>query len=153
MRIIRRKPYERGVTLPETMIATGILALSIAGILGAIFSGFLIVERVRENQRATQIILEKVETIRLYSWPQINSSGFIPTSFTATYNPLAGTNSQGITYKGTFSIAPFPHTSADYSDKMRQVTVTLSWVSKQNTPRTRSFVTYIAEDGIQNYVY
>src|SRR5688572_24186767 len=153
MRILRRKHSVSGTTLPETIIATAVLALCIAGILSAIFTGFFIVERVRENQRATQIILEKVETLRLYSWSQVNSNGFIPTTFSAQYNPQATTSSNGITYNGTFTIAPFPHNSANYSDKMRQVTVTLSWTSARKLPRSRTFSTYIAQDGVQNYVY
>ena len=153
MRIPSQKRSERGTTLSETVVATGVLAISIAGILSAVFSGFFVVERVRENQRATQIILEKVETLRLYSWSQVNSNGFIPTSFTAEYDPQATNNAKGIIYKGSFEIAPFPYASANYKDKMRQVTVTLSWTSARKQPRTRSFVTYIAEDGIQNYVY
>ncbi|MGC3959070.1 MAG: type II secretion system protein [Verrucomicrobiota bacterium] len=153
MRILRRKQLNSGITLPETMVATAILAVSVAAILAAVFSGFFIIERVRENQRATQIILEKLETLRLYSWSQVNSNGFIPKTFTATYAPSATQKSQGITYQGTIAIVPFPDTSANYSSKMRQVTVTLSWTSKRNIPRSRSFVTYIAEDGVQNYVY
>jgi type II secretory pathway pseudopilin PulG len=153
MRTIANKNSERGVMLPETMVAVGVLGISIAGVLTAISTGFLIVERVRENQRATQVMLEKLETLRLYNWSQINSDGFIPKTFTAKYDPLADENYKGITYQGTLTIAPFPHTSATYSDQMRQVTVTLSWVSKLNLQRSRTFVTFIAEDGLQNYVY
>jgi hypothetical protein len=152
MRILCRKQSESGTTLVEVVIATAILAVSIAGIVGAIFSGFFIMGRVRENQRATQIILEKVETIRLYNWSQVNSNGFIPATFTQTYDPQAAQGSKGITYNGTFAVAPFPHNTS-YKDKMRQVTVTLQWTSENNLPRSRSFVTYIAKDGVQNYVY
>ena len=151
--IIRfRKKPESGTTLTEVVIATAILAISVAGILTAIFSGFFIVGRVRENQRATQVILEKVETIRLYSWTQINTPGFIPKTFTEAYDPQTTTGSKGITYQGTFTISPFPYVTS-YQDKMREVTVTLSWTSDRNLKRTRSFTTYIAEDGVQNYVY
>ena len=152
MRILCRKQSESGTTLSEVLIATGILGLSIAGILAAIFSGFFIVERVRENQRATQIMLEKVETIRLYNWSQVNSTGFIPTTFTAPYDPQKPAGQQGLTYRGSFTIAPFPH-ATNYKDNMRMVTVTLSWTSARNLARSRTFSTYIAEDGVQNYVY
>ncbi len=133
-------------------MATMILGIVTAGVMAAIFSGFFSMGRVRENQRATQIILEKLETIRLYSWSQINSNGFIPASFSQTFDPQADGGGKGITYHGSFAIAPFPHASS-YSDDMRQVTVTLRWVSERNLQRTRSFVTYIAKDGVQNYVY
>jgi len=152
MRILCRKRRERGTTLPEVLIASAILAISIAGIMTAVFSGFFVVGRVRENQRATQVILEKLETLRLYSWNQVNTSGFIPTTFSEPYDPQAPKGARGIIYEGTIAIEPFPHT-ATYKDKMRQVTVTLRWTSDGNLERTRSFVTYIAKDGVQNYVY
>lgn len=133
-------------------MATTILGITTAGILAAVFNGFFILGRARENQRATQIILEKVETIRLYSWFQVNSNGFIPTTFTQPYDPQANQGSKGIIYRGTFEISPFPH-STSYSPKMRQVTVTLRWTSERNLQRSRTFVTYIAKDGLQNYVY
>lgn len=138
------------MTLPEVVIATMVLAIAITGILATVFCGFLIMGRVRENQRATQVILEKLETIRLYSWSQITSNGFIPATFSQPYDPQ-GVN-QGITYHGTFTVSPFPYTTS-YSDNMRQVTVTLRWTSERNLQRNRSFVTYIAKDGVQNYVY
>ncbi len=152
MIIVRRKRSESGTTLTEVVIATAVLAISVAGILTAVFSGFFIVGRVRENQRATQIILEKVETIRLYSWSQINSNGFIPATFSETYDPQAATGAKGITYNGTFTISPFPYTTG-YQDDMRQITVSLSWTGERNMTRTRSFTTFIAKDGVQNYVY
>ncbi len=153
MRIYCRNNTESGTTLTEVVMATVVLAISIAGIMAAVFSGFFVVGRVRENQRATQIILEKVETLRLYSWSQVNTSGFIPTNFAQAFDPQAGSGSQGIVYRGTVEISPFPHSTASYRDDMRQVKVTLSWTSERNLSRTRTFVTYIAKDGVQNYVY
>ena len=35
---------------------------------------------------------------------------------------------------------------------MKQLTLTLNWTN-QNIPSTRSLTTFIAQDGIQNYVY
>jgi type II secretory pathway pseudopilin PulG len=152
MRILCPKRLEHGTTLPEVLTASAILAISIAAIMTAVFSGFLVVERLRENQRATQVILEKLETLRLYSWTQVNTSGFIPEKFSEPYDPQAPNGAKGITYQGSIAIEPFPH-NASYKDEMRQVTVTLRWTSKGNLERSRTFVTYIAKDGVQNYVY
>lgn len=152
MKIHCLKRRETGATLAEVLTATAILGTVTAGILAAVFSGFFIMERVRENQRATQIILEKVETIRLYSWSQVNSNGFIPATFSQPYDPQGNERSKGITYRGSFEISPFPHASS-YSTNMRQLTVTLRWTSERSLQRSRTFVTYIARDGLQNYVY
>ena len=90
MRILCPERPETGTTLAEVVMATMILGIATAGIMGAIFNGFFIMGRVRENQRATQIILEKVETIRLYSWSQVNSYGFIPTIFSQSVRSTSG---------------------------------------------------------------
>jgi type II secretory pathway pseudopilin PulG len=152
MRVICRKQTESGTTLAEVVIATAILGICTAGIVGVIFSGFFMIGRLRENQRATQIILEKVETIRLYNWNQVNTPGFIPTNFSQAFDPQKSQGSQGIVYNGTFKVEPFPFATS-YKDDMRQVTVTLNWTGERNLARSRRFVTFIAKDGVQNYVY
>jgi hypothetical protein len=104
-------------------------------------------------------MLEKVETLRLYNWDQVNSNGFIPTNFTDVYDPQASSGRQGVTYTGTLTIADFTNatsgsvsTPPSYSTNMRQVTLTVNW-NTRNINRSRSLTTYIARDGMQNYVY
>ncbi len=121
-----------------------------AALLTGITSGFFTMRMARENLRATQIILEKVETIRLYSWDQINTPGFIPATFTQVYDPTR-TNSAGLTYNGTMTITT-PAISNSYKDDLRMLTVNLSWTTG-SIPRTRQFSTFIARDGLQNYTY
>jgi hypothetical protein len=105
----------------------------------------------RENLRATQIMLEKVETIRLYSWEQIKQPGFIPPTFTATYDPNGGTNSQGLTYQGSLTISDAVIDSS-YSNDMKKVTVRLNWKTG-NLDRSREFSSYISRYGLQDYIY
>src|SRR5437879_12621090 len=102
----------------------------------------------RENLRATQIMLEKVETIRLYSWDQINTPNFIPPGFTQTYDPQ-GTPNVGLTYTGTMTIASAPIGSS-YSNDMKMVTVHLSWKTS-GLQRDREFSSYISRNGLQDY--
>lgn len=142
---------ERGMTLLEVLMAVALLGIMSGAIFGSFRYGFFLLQLVRENQRATQIMLEKVETIRLYNWDQVNSNGFIPATFTDVYDPQAGTNSQGATYQGTVQITACP-LGASYAANMRQLTVTLNWTT-HDVPHTRSVTTYVAKDGIQNYVY
>jgi hypothetical protein len=121
-------------------------------LIGSINYGVLILKLVRENQRATQILIEKVETIRLYSWTQVNTSGFIPSSFTEYFDPQAAQGSEGVVYNGAISIGNVPF-STGYSADMKQIQVTLTWSSSDQINHTRSTSTFIAKDGIQNYVY
>ena len=142
----------RGHTLIEAIIAMAVLGITAAGIIGTFNSGFLIMGMVRENQRATQAMLEKLETIRLYSWSQVTSNGFIPSTFTDYYDPQAVSSARGAVYNGTLAISNFPYATS-YSNNMRQLTVTLSWQGAGNVGRQRRLTTFIARDGMQNYVY
>jgi type II secretory pathway pseudopilin PulG len=140
------------MTLVDVVLAVAVLGIMASGIFGSFQYGFFTLQLVRENQRATQIILEKVETIRLYSWDQVTSTnGFIPATFPDVYDPQAPAGAQGTSYNGTVTIAPCP-LSSSYAADLRQLTVTLSWTTR-DIPHTRSVTTYIAKDGIQNYVF
>lgn len=107
----------------------------------------------RENLRATQLILEKFETIRLYTWDQINGvNGFaIPAYFTNSYAVDTTGASSGVTYTGTMSITAAP-IGTTYSSDMKLVTVTLTWWSA-GVQRSRTMETLIARQGLQQYVY
>ncbi|PWU21290.1 MAG: hypothetical protein C5B50_02060 [Verrucomicrobia bacterium] len=149
---LRRACKQTGATLVEVVIAATVLAIMIAGVLNSFGYGFMASQLARENQRATQVMLEKVETLRLYSWSQINSNGFVPTSWTEAYDNTAVPGQQGCTYTGTVNIASVPFTTS-YSSNMRQVTVTLNWTTRGRLPHTRSITTYVSKDGLQNYVW
>jgi len=151
MRIHCASKPESGMTLVDVVMAVAILGVMAGGIFGSFRYGFFTLQLVRENQRATQILLEKVETIRLYNWDQVNSNGFIPATFPDVYDPQAAAGFQGTSYSGTVTIANCPLTSS-YAADLRQLTVTLSWTTR-GIPHTRSLTTYLAKDGIQNYVY
>src|SRR6266567_5996930 len=101
MKIRCGKQNQEGTTLVDVIMAVGIIAIMCLGLVGSLSYGFYTMGTTRENQRATQIMLETVETIRLYNWSQVNSNGFIPQTFTGVYDPQSATGSQGITYYGT----------------------------------------------------
>jgi len=56
--------------------------------------GMFNLQMSRENLRATQIMLEKVETLRVCNWDQLITPGYLPTNFTAYYYETANTNSE-----------------------------------------------------------
>lgn len=138
-----------GFSLVEIMVAVVVVGTTAVAMFSGINTGFFTMQLARENLRATQIMLEKTETLRLYSWDQINSTNFIPATFTAPYDPNS-TNS-GITYSGTLQIAPTT-LATTYGANMKMVTVTLNW-STRGLARTRSFTTYVSRSGLQSYVY
>jgi len=146
------KKSENGFTLVDVVMATALLGVMASGVFCCFRYGYFTLQLARENQRATQILLEKVETLRLYSWDQVNTANFIPASLPPEYyDPQAPTSGQGTVYNGTVTLGTCP-LSTSYASNLRQVTVTLTWTTR-NIPHTRSLITYIAKDGLQNYVY
>lgn len=138
-----------GMTLVELLIGVSLFGILFLSLYGGISSGVAVIRSSRENLRATQVMLEKMETIRLYNWDQLNQTGFIPATFTAPYWP-ADTNS-GLQYQGTMTIADVPFSEA-YSADMRQVTVTVNWYSGA-TQHQRRMRTFVSRFGLQNYIY
>ncbi len=131
-------------------MASTILSICAAGIMMAFASGFRIVAMTQENQRATQVLIEATEIVRLYSWDQLHTPGFVPTNFTEYYDP---STRGGVIYTGTIAIASAPtEMPASYRGNINFLTVTLNW-STAGVPRHRSLTTMIAKDGVQNYVY
>jgi len=146
-----KKRLEAATTLVDVILAVGIIAIMSGGMIGSITYGFYVMQMARENQRATQIILERIEAIRLYNWTQVTDPNFIPATFTDVYDPQGAANEQGVVYQGTVAKSSVPFTNS-YSANMMQLTLGLTWKTR-NITRTRSLTTYIARDGIQNYVY
>ena len=145
-----RRPRQ-GFSLVEVSMGMAIMGTIILALVSGFTTGFFTMQLARENQRATQIMLEKMETIRLYSWDQINDPTFIPKTFSAPYDPNAPVGERGISYNGTMTITNAP-VSPGYANEMRMVIVTLNWQTG-NLNRTRSFSSLISRDGLQNYVY
>jgi prepilin-type N-terminal cleavage/methylation domain-containing protein len=142
---------KQGMSLVEVVVAVAILAVMCSGILGSVGYGLFSAQIARENQRATQVMLERLESIRLYSWTQVTNTGFIPATFTDVYDPQS-TTAPGCTYYGKMSVTNFPG-STSYAANIRQFIVTLQWTNNSRVTHTRTVATLVAKDGEQNYVY
>jgi len=139
-----------GFSLLEVTVGMSVIGMTTAALFSGFTTGFFNMQMARENLRATQIMLEKTETIRLYNWSQLNTN-FIPPTFSEAYDPQSATNSQGIIYSGTVVISDAPFTNA-YSSNMKQVTVRVAWRTG-GLDRTREFSTFVSRDGLQDYIY
>ena len=139
-------------TLVEVIVSIAIVGIVVLAIYGGISAGVTSIRMARENLRATQILLEKTESLRLYTWDQINAPGFVPKNFIVPYDStLTNTNGAGVLYYGTITIQNFPG-SVSYSDDMKRVRVGLNWKTG-NLSRSREILTYVSKSGIQNYLY
>jgi hypothetical protein len=147
------KARQAAFSLSEGLFGVAIVGIVFVSLYSGMATGFHSIRDSQENLRATQIMLEKFETLRLYNWEQINTAGFIPSTFTTTYAPTEG--SQGITYNGRVYITQ-PPMSDVYGSDLRAVTIILTWQSAGNGTRlshNRTFTSYVAKYGIQNYIY
>jgi prepilin-type N-terminal cleavage/methylation domain-containing protein len=140
-------------TLVEVLVAVLILATISLAYYGALSSGFSVVQSTREDLRATQILMQKIEAIRLCTWYQLTNF-----SFREPYDPTATNISTGAMYYGTVTkgaATSIPNSSA-YQPRMCLMTVSLSWTNF-NTPRpqshTRQMQTEVARYGMQNYIW
>ena len=150
-----RRSFHRQIaafSLLEVMFAVVVVGISVITLFSAFAYGDRITQETRSNLRASQILLEKAETIRLYSWDQITVSNYIPTTvFIDKYNPNNGAGSQGISYYVQMSYGPAP-LATSYSNDMIQFTVTARWTNGF-LPHYRQFTTYIARNGMQDYIW
>jgi hypothetical protein len=148
-----QKPQrDAGFTIAEVMVGLGVLGLLAIAMFGLLASGFSIIRFNRENLRATQIMVNRLEGLRLYNWSQLDE---VPTTFTEYYYPLGTSNqTSGTVYAGTVSItAAAPYPPATYgASMMRLVTVQLAWTNGAVTHQRR-LSTYVGQYGIQNYVF
>src|ERR1041385_7603837 len=87
-----------GFTLVEVVIACALVGIMCLAFMGSFSVCFQNIQMDRENSRATQILLEKTELLRIYNWDQVvgnDTNTFIPTNFTASFYP--DTNNGGFT--------------------------------------------------------
>jgi len=141
-------------TLTEVVVAVMVVAIVFVSLYAGIFFSFGVTKSEREDLRATQVMLQQMEGIRLFNWHQITDTNLNPPEFYERYFPgSAGVPPSGLTYTGNVVVAPVTLSpTTTYATNIQQLTVTVQW-SSDGVPHTRSINTYIARDGIQNYVY
>ena len=143
------KLAELAFSMIEILVAVVVLAIMFVSLYSSFSAGFAVIQLARENLRATQILQEKMETIRLYTWEQINTAGFVPTNFVDTF--YVTNNAGGLSYTGRVTISQAPITEG-YSNELKTVRIQLQWVSA-GVPRNREMRTLVTRNGLQNYIY
>src|SRR5882762_9411894 len=108
----RTDALRHAFTVMEVLVAVAVIGVAFVSLYVGMLQGFAIVKIGRENLRATQILAEKMEIVRLYTWPQINTTGFVPQSFTNYFYPEGTQNTLGTAYVGTMTLGPSGFTEA-----------------------------------------
>jgi type II secretory pathway pseudopilin PulG len=156
IRVFNRKRQEQAWTLAEVMVTVVVLAIIFVSLFAGFAYGFNTIRATREDLRATQILTQKIEGIRLCTWDQLNNQ--CPTNFQDTYVSMGVTNS-GLIYKGTIAKTLNTDLPPGYRTNVMLVTVTVTWKTPgagANAPaisHTRSMQTQSALYGLQNYLY
>jgi hypothetical protein len=136
------------------MIAVLLVGVVTVALYAAFSHGFAVIQSARENLRATQIMVKRMETIRLYSWSQLLDPNYVKPTFQEFYDPLGG--SKGARYSGTVSMSVPTDLPAAYRTNMRTLTVGVTWTNslgKRPVVHQRQMQTRVARYGMQNYVY
>jgi Tfp pilus assembly protein PilV len=144
-----------GHTLAEVLVAAAFLGISVISLYTGFFSGFQVTHMSRENVRATQILVKKIETIRLCSWEQLSN---FPPTFQETFDarPIQNGN-RDLIYYGTVNFdSPDAVGDTSYKTNMLLVTVSLAWTNLNGrTPivHQQQMQTHVARYGSQNYAW
>jgi len=142
----------------EVIVAVFILTIMAVSLYAGFSTGFMLIDSAREDLRATQILMQKAEAIRLCTWSSLSNC---PLSFVERYDPTGitnGTGSGGTIFSGVVSTnvaTPIP-TSAGYKTNMCLATITLNWTNyygKQAVAHSRQLQTLVSQYGIQNYIW
>ena len=77
-------------------MAAAILGFVATSLYGAFSAGFCVIQSTRENLRATQILVQKMEAVRLFTWSQVaDTTNYLKATFTEPYDPLGTNNNCG----------------------------------------------------------
>jgi type II secretory pathway pseudopilin PulG len=152
--VVTTQAQNRGFFLVEAVVGLALLGLVCMALFSGLCNSTFSVQLTRDNLRATQIMAEKLDTIRLYSWKQLTNATYIRQGFNAPLyapDPLSPSQTNSAVYEGTIHIDPAP-ISEIYGQDMRLVTVELKWKTGK-LQRSRSMSTLVSRYGTYNYIY
>jgi hypothetical protein len=135
-----------------------VLALIMATLFAGLAVGYGAMDTFRQNLRATQILTEKTESVRLCRFDDqllpLNNMSF---QESYTYNNETSTNK--LVYYGKITVASsssvIPN-NPSYQDKIKLVTISLVWtnnVGSRKVPHSRQMQTLVSYYGLVNYIY
>ena len=154
----RRQRRNAAFFLLEATIGMALLGLIFMALYTGLVTTTFSVQLSRENLRATQIMAEKLDTLRLYGWKKIIEEdpfymqrGVVDVPVYSDDPSKAGNDATARVFDTEILIEPAPFTEA-YAVDMRMVTVKLTWATGK-MKRTRSMSTLISKHGLFKYVY
>jgi hypothetical protein len=151
---------ERGHASSEVLVAAAFLGVVLTFLYGAFSVGFGGIQSTRENLRASQILMQRAEALRLFTGGQVhdlNSQG--KPLFVERDDPLGvGSDCGAGQYAGYVSgadpaVGALP---AAHPTHMRPVTLTLCWtnyIGAKPIVHSRQVATRLARNGAPKYIW
>jgi type II secretory pathway pseudopilin PulG len=143
-------------TLAEVMVAVALGGIMLTALFAGLTFGFGAVKLAREDLRATQILVEQTESVRLTPYSSLKSY-----TTNTCFDPVdQASGSGGTVYSISITtnspskadLAPLGANPASfYYTNMLKITATATWTNA-NIARTRTLVTYAAKFGVQAYI-
>lgn len=145
-------------TLAEVTVGVLVVGILFVSLYAGFSYGFTAMQLTRENLRATQILVQRMEGVRLYTWSQVlNTNSYLKPTFLEYYDPRGITNSTGgARYTGFVSATIPTDLPPAYQTNVRDITVTIFWTNYHGgMAATHSPVmgTRVSRNGMQNYVF
>lgn len=132
-----------GFTLTEAMIATVILALALASVIGICGRCMRYLTDIRRTARASQVLQQKMEDIRLLNWTQLQT-------LTNAFTDPADTNK---IYKGVILTNSFTEAKYGTTDVVMRVTLLVTWTNQNRRVLSNQLTTLIANGGLNKYIF
>lgn len=144
---------QAAMTLVEVVLGIGLMSVMMVAFYAGFAYAFSEIRLSRENVRATQILEECMELMRVVNWDQANTANYIPTTFTAPFYAGNVTNAPAddFLYTGKVTVTNAPVTES-YAADLKMINVQLSWISGK-VKRKREMTTFVSQYGFQRYVY
>ena len=130
---LRTTNYEKGFSLLELIIAIGVLAIGLVGILQIFPVGLRASYRSGMMTKAAFLAQNKMEELKVAGFDAIIEE---PPKF-----PLSGTEQD---FDWEVFIDEVNLNGLESSDNIRKATIRLTWIERNRT-RSKDFVTYIAK--------
>jgi hypothetical protein len=145
----------------EVVCAVFIAAIAATVLFAGFDNGFALLRTTREDMRATQILEQKTEAFRLFTWQQLTNAETPGLPFQEYYDPSGSANNKGTTNWVTISTtAPATNLYTDpataaYRTNLHLITITVVWtnyIGSKPVVHSRQMQTLSALAGMQSYL-